>query len=136
MGQDGWEVGVSGRAAGSNCHGRKLRRSLDKNRAVTVVISAHGRLDRLCWRFFFNRGSVGVEHRLLARAHSGQNGNPMRTAVLIDCVGGVGLGLLLGLAWVGCWLGCEVRNVAFRTSQIKLDQVGVEGLNVPCESTL
>ena len=45
----------------------------------------------------FKRGSVGVGHRLLARAHSSWNWNPMRAAVLIDCVGvGVVLGLRLG----------------------------------------
>ena len=46
---------------------------------------------------FFKRGSVGVGHWLLARAHSSQNGNSMRMAVLIDCVG-VGAGPAAGLA--------------------------------------
>ena len=92
-----------------------------------VVIKARGSLDRLCWRGVL---SSSVGHRLLARAHASQNGNPTRTAVLIDRVGvgeaslstpgrwlrsctlgELGWANLLGrLAWVAClggWAGLE-----------------------------
>ena len=60
---------------------------------------------------FFKRGSVGVGQQLLARAHSGQNGNPMRTAVVVDYVGvGGGRGLQLGWPSVGTGLAVETAG--------------------------
>ena len=85
------EPRVSGAACwggGLHCMGGSCVESLD-NQSRAVVINALAAV-LIDWRGFF-QAWVG-RNRLLARAHSSQNGNLMRAAVC---------GLVAGLAWPG-----------------------------------